>query len=65
MRIISDNPELLKELESRFKRENVKVTPIKVPADGSDKGILEDIIQLVIEYPNESRAAIFALKVEK
>jgi len=58
MRIVSDNPELLKELETRFKRENVKVTSLKVPADSSDKGILEDIVQLMIEHPDESRAVI-------
>jgi len=58
MKIISDNEEFLKEIETRFKKERVKVTSVKVPADVTDKGIVEDIVQLVIEYPDESQAVI-------
>jgi len=39
MKIVSDNEEFLKEIETRFKKERVKVTSVKVPADVTDKGI--------------------------
>lgn len=58
MKIVSGNAELLREIESELKRKRVNVTPVKVPADVTDKGLLEDITQLIIEYPEESRAVV-------
>jgi len=58
MKIVSDNEEFLKEIETRFKKERVKVTSVKVPADVTDKGIVEDIIQLIVENPDESQVVI-------
>lgn len=58
MKIVSDNPELLREIKQALKKERVKVREEKASSDVTDKGILEDIVQLVIEYPDESKAVV-------
>jgi hypothetical protein len=58
MKIVSDNSELLREIQSELKKQRIKATPIKASTDVSDKGLLEDIVQLIIEYPEESRRIV-------
>ncbi len=54
MRIVSDNSEVLKELESRFESSKIQVKIIKVPADKTKKSEELDLVKLIIENPDES-----------
>lgn len=58
MKIVSDNPEILEELNRKLKQEGIRVKSLKAPLDTDDKGIFEDIVQLIIENPEESKIII-------
>lgn len=63
MKIFSDNSELLEELYSRLKIENIRVEPIRVPSKETDMSEF-DLVQLIVDNPKES-AEVFSYIVRE
>ena len=61
MKIISDSSALLDELQARLQNNGIVVSPTKVPSKKTDMGLWEDIVQLVLEYPDESQMVVEAI----
>lgn len=55
MKITASNPELLRELHTRLKNANVNMIVIEQPSNEKEKLTLSEFLQLILEYPEESR----------